>query len=149
MALVVSDRIEHEERIATRLNILPVNVALVGSQFIVGHGNDRDFLVLCGDEARLIMAGFKPDLEENDYPSNFSSWRDGDDNLVVVEDRGYFLAEYAIAYAAKSLLLHARNDGKDAFDMTERDGRVAFHSIIREAVEMRLHAYEVTKKDGK
>lgn len=131
-----------EERIARELNILPVRVCLIGSKLIVGEGNDNDFLILLSDDKRLIDAGFEPDLEHNSYPSEFESWRKNDDNLIVTQDRGYFLSEYAIAYAAKSLFHHARNDGKEAFDMTTRDGRVMFHSIIREAVAQRLHAYD-------
>lgn len=140
MSLLPTNRIIKESQIASELKLLDASVCMVGSTLIKGEGNDEDFLVLLEDTKGLAGLGYQPDLEVNDYPSNFESWRRGKVNLIVTPDRGFFLSEVAIAEAARALSFHARNDGKEAFDMDNREGRVAFHSIVRESVEVRLHA---------
>ena len=136
----ISKTTTEEGRIASMLLVQSENVCLVGSQLICGNGKDNDFLVLIRDESKLKEAGFSLDVEDSGYPSEFASWRKGDDNVIATSDRGFFLAEYATAYAARTLSHLSRNDGKAPFDMDERNDRVAFHGIIREAVSMRLHA---------
>lgn len=140
MSILPSKRLIGEGLIAGELRVLGVNVCLVGSTLINGAGNDEDYLVLLEDTKDLTWLGFGPDLAVNKYPSNFESWRRKKTNLIVTPDRGFFLSEVAIAEAARALVFHARNDGKAPFEMETREGRLAFHAIIRERVEIRLHA---------
>lgn len=141
MSILPSKRLIGEGKIAGELRVLDVNVCLVGSTLINGTGNDEDYLVLLEDTKDLERLGFEPDLEGDLYPSDFESWRRENINLIVTPDRGFFLSEVAIAEAARALVYHARTDGKVPFEMKTREDRVAFHSIIRECVEIRLHAY--------
>lgn len=129
-----------EHRIARLLSLPPENVCTVGSKLICGSGNDHDFLVLIRGDKALHDAGFAPDLAEQNYPGNFSSWRKGNDNVIATEDRGFFLAEYATATAAKVIARNTLFDGEPPFDFDRRADRVAFHALVREAVEDRLGA---------
>jgi len=120
--------------VAEALGIDGDNVALVGSRLICGTGNDWDFLVLMNmDGDKMEELGFSPDLTDGAYPSVFASWRKDDVNLIITDDRGFFLAEYAIAIAA--MKCH-----QDWGGMTMRQRRVEFHGQIRGYVEDKLGA---------
>ncbi|MFG6591248.1 hypothetical protein [Sulfitobacter sp. 1A12157] len=113
--------------IAKQLGIPSEQVCLVGSSLICGKGNDIDVLCLLDGGKEPEDAGFMPDLDCLEYESDFTSYRKGDVNLLVTRDRPYFMAEVAIAHAARVF-----NEGK--FDMTNRYDRVSFHGLVRSAV---------------
>ena len=120
--------------VAEALGIDGDNVALVGSRLICGTGNDWDFLVLMNfDEDQLEELGFEPDLSDARYDSNFQSWRKGDVNLIVTDDRGFFLAEYATAIAAMAVQRSWNQLGT-------RERRVDFHGYVRGFVTDKLGA---------
>lgn len=146
MGIALTGRVGREAEIADMLGLSDANVCLVGSTLIKGEGKDEDFLVLTSDTELLEEKGFAPDLGEDGYPSEFQSFRKGGVNIIACVDRGYYLAEVAIAEAARALFYHARNDGQPAFDMETREGRVLFHGIVREAVQVRLHAVQPMTK---
>lgn len=118
-----------EERVARDLGIPEQHVCTVGSTLICGKGNDVDLLCLVPSDDCLERAGFSPDAELR-YESALHSWRRGEVNVIAVHDRAFFLAEVAIAHAAKAIR-------EKTFDMRERDDRVSFHSIVRDAVLQR------------
>jgi len=120
--------------VAQLLNISEDRVCLVGSQRIIGEGNDWDFLVLHSDPERLTACGFSEDLEGSFYPSAFRSWRRGDVNLIVTHDESFFVSECTVAEAARV----AAHGGHD---LTTRDGRVAFHGTVRDSVRHHLDAH--------
>lgn len=122
------------EKVAIELGVPYANVALIGSQFITDKvGSDTDFLVLATDE-RVTKQGYVSDLQELEYPPDFQSYRKGRINLVVTQDRGFFLTEYAIACAAR-LVFQRQKLGIPLEDMTVREGRVEFHGFLRQAVQ--------------
>lgn len=118
---------KREADIAAELKIPAHHVCLVGSTLICGEGKDRDYLCLVQSDDALEAAGYEPDLDEVLYDSPLQSWRKGGDNLIAVTDRGFFLAEVAAAHAA-------RVSAESTFDMREREYRVLFHRLIRQAV---------------
>lgn len=122
--------------IAALLGVPHHHVCLVGSLLICGKGHDKDVLVLGYNNEPLVKAGFSPDLEACLYDgTKFTSWRKDDVNILLTGDPQYFAAEVAIAYAAWAVANHK-------FDMTERDGRVAFHSLVREKVAPHIEPEE-------
>jgi hypothetical protein len=127
----------NELELAAALKINENRVCLVGSKRIVGlgAGNDWDFLVLLGDadEQKLTALGFKPDLDESFYPSAFRSWRNGDTNLIVTDNRSFFIAECTVAIAAAEA-------ASAHWDLSCRDGRVCFHGAVRNGVRHHLDA---------
>ena len=118
-------------KIADMLGIPRANVALVGSKFICGAGNDWDFLVIT-EEENLRNAGFVPDIDDDLYPGDFTSFRRGNINLILTDDYGFFCSEYAIACAARALYLGYGGD------MKTRESRVEFHGIVRDLVSDRI-----------
>ena len=54
-------------------------------------------------------------------------------NIIAVENKAFFLAEVAIAHAAKQVQ-------NSKLDMRDRDDRVIFHSAVRDAVMGRMDA---------
>lgn len=122
--------------IARLLGVPEDNVALVGSRLICRQGNDWDFLVLmswqtCADV--LEPLGFEPELNDQLYDSIFQSWRKDDINLIVVGDRGVFLAEYATALAA---MFVQQSWGQ----LNTRERRVDFHGGVRNFLHEKLGA---------
>lgn len=118
---------ELEEGTAKELGIPIANVCVVGSTQIVGEGNDVDFLVLTGDVAPLISAGYVSD--ENHYGETpFESWRKGRFNVIVTEDFGFYMSEIATAFAAK--MAHASHVH---YNFKNRGDRVGFHALVRDA----------------
>lgn len=130
MSIFETPAMKAEAQIAKELGIKPVNVCTVGSTLICGKGNDIDLLCLVPSDDCLINAGFSPDIEVK-YESDLSSWRRDGINIIAVKDRGFFLAEIAIAYGAKTA-------GEFKFDMSKREDRIEFHSTVRNAVLVRL-----------
>lgn len=123
--------------IAELLGVPQHHVCLVGSRLICGEGHDTDLLVLSGSELTLIEAGYHRDLEDALYEDTaFVSWRKGDMNVLLTSDPQYFAAEVAIAYAAQAI-------AQNTFDMSDRDGRVAFHSLVRSVVAPHIAPAEV------
>ncbi|AET42284.1 hypothetical protein DSS3P1_72 [Ruegeria phage DSS3-P1] len=124
-----------ERKVAEELGLQPSQVCLVGSTLICGSGNDEDFLCLVSDTSTLAAEGYDPDIDMLLYDSPLQSWRKGSRNIIAVTDERFFLAEVAIAYAAR--------EATRGHDLGQRHGRVAFHQTIREVV---LHrAYDKTE----
>ena len=121
-----------ESDLAAELGISPLNVCVVGSTLICGKGNDLDLLCLVPSDECLREAGFAPDTKIK-YESALHSWRRGNTNIVAVENKAFFLAEVAIAHAAKQV-----QNGK--WNMRDRDDRVIFHGAVRDAVMGRMDA---------
>ena len=121
-----------ESDLAAELGISPLNVCLVGSTLICGKGNDLDLLCLVPSDECLRKAGFEPDTKIK-YESALRSWRRGNINIIAVNDRAFFLAEVAIAHAAKQVQ-------NGMWNMRDRDDRVIFHSAVRDAVMGRMDA---------
>jgi len=115
-----------ELKIARELGIDPVNVCTVGSTLICGKGNDLDLLCLIPSVECLLQAGFQVDREVH-YDSPLRSWRRGDINIIAVFDRAFFLAEVAIAHAARTF-------HQFPYSMSRREQRVEFHGAVRRAV---------------
>lgn len=128
-----------EVKIARELGIPLENVCTVGSTLICGKGNDVDLLCLVPSDACLLDAGFEPDVDVH-YESALHSWRRGDINVIAVNDRAFFLAEVAIAHGAKAFR-------ENPYDMTRREDRVAFHSIVRAEVTRRISPGATTDFD--
>ena len=80
----------------------------------------------------MLKAGFEPDTKIK-YESALRSWRRGNINIIAVNDRAFFLAEVAIAHAAKQVQ-------NGLWNMRDRDDRVMFHCAIRDAVMRRTEA---------
>lgn len=128
------ERRKAEKTIADQIGVFSENVCLIGSQLIVGKGNDTDFLCLQNDRARLQMVGFVEDIEgASEYDGAFASWRKDKTNLIVTQDRGFFLSEIAIAHSAMIIR-------SDDLDMETRDGRVDFHGRVRDWVGYHIPA---------
>jgi len=123
---------KREREIAKELGVPAVNVCTVGSTLICGAGKDIDLLCLVPSDDCLIQAGFVDDVE-GQYESPLHSWRRDNINVIAVSDRAFFMAEVAIAWGAKTM----RNNPSD---MNEREGRIEFHSAVRDAVSVRLAA---------
>ena len=121
-----------ESDLAAELGIGPLNVCVVGSTLICGKGNDIDLLCLVPSDDCLRKAGFEPDTKIQ-YESALHSWRRGEINIIAVENKAFFLAEVAIAHAAKQVQI-------SNLDMRDRDDRVIFHSAVRDAVMGRMDA---------
>lgn len=114
--------------LADALGVNRGRVAAVGSKLICGAGNDYDFLALLDDEKTgPVKLGFEPDLETQLYDSVFTSWRKDDVNLLVTTDPSYYASEVTIAWAAALTNLQS-------FNFNTREGRVAFHSKLRNCV---------------
>lgn len=127
-----NEMMKREREIATELNVPIVNVCTVGSTLICGVGNDIDLLCLVPSDDCLFKAGFSKEIE-TEYESELHSWRRDGLNIIAVQDRGFFLAEVAIAHGAKAC--------RDLSpDMDSRGGRIDFHSAVRDAVISRMGA---------
>lgn len=107
------------------MGVPPRDWAIVGSTLICGEGSDVDVLCYTKNPDFPSDYGFKPDISEELYDSNFQSWRKDDLNILVTGNRDYFSSEVTIAEAAALL-----NENK-TYDMSKRDGRVAFHRELR------------------
>lgn len=99
--------------------------SIVGSTLICGEGSDVDILCYSTKSEFPSDYGFKPDIAEELYDSNFQSWRKGDVNILVTTNRNYFASEVTIAAAAALL------NENTTYDMSLREGRVSFHRELR------------------
>lgn len=124
------DFYDQEAKIANELGVPARNVCVVGSTLICGGGNDVDFLCLVPSESVLNDLGFLPDAECI-YETPMRSFRRGDQNLIVTTEPNFFFAELAIAHGARLV-------ATSAFDMSQRDERIRFHSELREKVLARM-----------
>jgi hypothetical protein len=127
-----SQEYKREREVAEQLGVNPVNVCTVGSTLICGKGNDLDLLCLVPNDECLTKAGFAPDVDTQ-YESELHSWRRDGINIIAVQDRGFFLAEVAIAHGARVI-------NSSMLDMNDREDRITFHSEIRNSVSVRLTA---------
>lgn len=124
--------------VAEQLNLPSINLSVVGSTLICGKGNDLDILCLmppkCDEQLRLL--GWNEDLDDQQahYDGHFASWRKDNTNLLVTSDHAYFMAEVTAAWSAHIIAVSGQ------LDMSRRDVRVAFHSLLRQKVAHHLDA---------
>lgn len=121
-------------QVAKQLDVPIKSMMVVGSVALIGRGKDVDVMVLIDSGTnplfnRLRAAGFKQESHEGyEDQADFQSFRRGHINLLLVTDPDYFLTEAAAVVAARVLNLGAAN-------LSEREGRIAYHGLMRE--EMR------------
>lgn len=107
-----------------------VDLALFGSTYITGSGNDIDYLVLVEDAAvvidDLLDDGWGPDGGVYNS-SEFTSLRKGEVNLVITDDASYYTASLAAARICKYLL------NVVGFERvaTSKDFRITIHAAAR------------------
>jgi hypothetical protein len=120
------DLFSAEAKLAEEFGVPAQNVCIVGSTLICGDGNDIDFLCLLPSDELATKCGFAPDVELS-YESPLRSFRREGQNAIVTTEPWFFYAEIAIAHAAAAI-------ASWPFEMSNRDERIRFHSMIRGAV---------------
>lgn len=114
---------------------LPYTAVLVGSTYINGQGKDTDVLVSGLTRAQVLAAGYVADGEDQYATSGaFQSYRKGDVNLILSEDRDYF---HRFIQAAELCRVITRVTGHNI----SKDLRVAVHAFIRDetSVDTAVH----------
>lgn len=107
-----------------------VEAALWGSRYILpvhehGYCHDWDVLVLATDAAAPQLAGFSAS-NSSEYPGDeFTAWRKGDLNLIVVRDAAFYDLCLAIAEACKA------SHRASAVDMRHKENRVRVHNVLQ------------------
>lgn len=114
------------------LGIFPKGIALVGSVYICGEGEDLDILFLV-DNLEQVEALLKKDsswtISENAFyalPGDFFSARKGTWNALFVSDVAYFKLWLAASRLCRVLKL------------TNKADRVAVHKIIMDGIDVPL-----------
>jgi len=107
---------------------------MVGSTYILGSGNDLDYLFLVdslADSSFLRNRGYTLEAEQYDNTNKFLSWRNGNTNVLVTPCIDFFIDFLSAAEVCK-YLRNKSSEGEAL--MMERDVRVAVHRIVRDGL---------------
>lgn len=116
--------------VRVELQLTENQVALVGSQWICGDGNDYDVLVWGRCPQDVVETGYeydRPDTDGEYRNADLMSFRKGDTNVLLATSREVFAAEYTAACAAKWIF----QNNPRGLDMSLRKNRIDIHSALR------------------
>lgn len=121
-----------------------VDVALVGTMYTHGEGNDYDYVVLVPNVARATVdfneSGYRYTGAESGDEDEFHTFRRGDVNIMLTDSLSFFTQFKVAAEVTKytqRLLAEVQNHVDDGFKCAlSKEQRIKIHRIIMNEEEV-------------